>query len=92
MKSSLRLFHWIPRIICILAILFISLFAADSFAEYIHDIERLRKQYKEGKTMLTEKHMNLAIKNIFGTCVDEIKVLTGTLLAQKHCIERGGYL
>ena len=31
MKNSIRLFHWIPRIICILAILFISLFAADSF-------------------------------------------------------------
>jgi hypothetical protein len=25
-------FHWIPRILCILAILFVSLFAADSFA------------------------------------------------------------
>ncbi len=32
MKTSIRLFHWLPRIICILAILFISLFAADSFA------------------------------------------------------------
>ena len=32
MKTSIRLFHWLPRILCILAILFISLFAADSFA------------------------------------------------------------
>jgi len=31
MKSSIALFHWLPRIICILAILFISLFAADAF-------------------------------------------------------------
>jgi hypothetical protein len=28
----MRNFHWIPRILCILAILFVSLFAADSFA------------------------------------------------------------
>jgi hypothetical protein len=32
MKTSVRLFHWLPRIFCILAILFISLFAADAFA------------------------------------------------------------
>ena len=32
MKTSIRVFHWSPRILCILAILFISLFAADSFA------------------------------------------------------------
>ena len=32
MKTSIRLFHWLPRIFCILAILFISLFAADAFA------------------------------------------------------------
>ena len=31
MKKSIRIFHWLPRILCILAILFISLFAADSF-------------------------------------------------------------
>ncbi|MCD4695568.1 MAG: hypothetical protein K8S16_04935 [Bacteroidales bacterium] len=31
MKESTRVFHWLPRIICMLAILFISLFAADSF-------------------------------------------------------------
>jgi hypothetical protein len=31
MKTSIRLFHWLPRILCILAILFISLFAADAF-------------------------------------------------------------
>ena len=32
MKSSIRLFHWLPRIICILAILFVSMFALDSFS------------------------------------------------------------
>ena len=32
MKTSIRLIHWIPRVICILAILFISMFAADAFA------------------------------------------------------------
>lgn len=32
MKTSVRLFHWLPRILCILAILFISLFAADALA------------------------------------------------------------
>lgn len=32
MKMSIRVFHWLPRIICILAILFVSLFAADAFA------------------------------------------------------------
>ena len=31
MKTSIKVFHWLPRIICILAILFISMFALDSF-------------------------------------------------------------
>ena len=31
MKKSLKMIHWLPRIICILAILFISLFALDAF-------------------------------------------------------------
>jgi len=31
MKRTIRIFHWLPRILCILAILFISLFAADAF-------------------------------------------------------------
>lgn len=31
MKISIKVIHWLPRIICILAILFISLFAADAF-------------------------------------------------------------
>ncbi len=31
MKISINVLHWMPRIICILAILFISLFALDSF-------------------------------------------------------------
>ena len=32
MKKTFRVIHWLPRAICILAILFISLFAADAFA------------------------------------------------------------
>ena len=32
MKTSIKILHWAPRIICILAILFISLFALDSFS------------------------------------------------------------
>ena len=31
MKKSTHLIHWIPRILCILSILFVSLFAFDSF-------------------------------------------------------------
>jgi hypothetical protein len=31
MKVSLKLIHWLPRIICILAILFVSFFALDAF-------------------------------------------------------------
>ena len=31
MKTTIKIFHWIPRILCILAILFVSLFALDSF-------------------------------------------------------------
>jgi len=32
MKFSVKVMHWLPRILCIFAILFISLFAADSFS------------------------------------------------------------
>lgn len=32
MKTSVIFFHWAPRILCILAILFVSLFAFDAFA------------------------------------------------------------
>lgn len=31
MKVSIKIIHWLPRIICILAILFISMFALDAF-------------------------------------------------------------
>jgi hypothetical protein len=31
MKANMNLIHWLPRITCILAILFISLFALDAF-------------------------------------------------------------
>jgi hypothetical protein len=32
MKTTTKILHWTPRILCILAILFISLFALDSFS------------------------------------------------------------
>jgi len=32
MKTNINVIHWLPRIICILAILFVSLFALDAFA------------------------------------------------------------
>jgi hypothetical protein len=32
MKTTIGLIHWLPRIICILAVLFVSMFAFDSFA------------------------------------------------------------
>ena len=32
MKTSVKIFHWLPRILCILAILFVSMFALDAFA------------------------------------------------------------
>ena len=32
MKTSIKVLHWTPRILCILAILFVSLFALDSFS------------------------------------------------------------
>lgn len=31
MKKSVRILHWLPRTLCILAILFISIFALDAF-------------------------------------------------------------
>ena len=31
MKKAILIIHWVPRILCILAILFVSLFALDSF-------------------------------------------------------------
>jgi len=31
MEAKIKVFHWLPRILCIMAILFISLFALDSF-------------------------------------------------------------
>jgi len=32
MKTSIKILHWLPRILCILTILFVSLFALDSFS------------------------------------------------------------
>lgn len=31
MKTTIRIIHWLPRILCILAILFVSMFALDAF-------------------------------------------------------------
>jgi hypothetical protein len=33
MKTSIKIIHWLPRILCILAILFVSMFALDSFEQ-----------------------------------------------------------
>ncbi|KAB1154113.1 DUF7670 domain-containing protein [Flavobacterium luteum] len=33
MKTNIKIIHWVPRVICILAILFISVFAFDAFEE-----------------------------------------------------------
>jgi len=32
MKKYTKIFHWLPRILCILAILFVSIFALDAFS------------------------------------------------------------
>ncbi len=32
MTPAIKIIHWIPRVLCILAILFVSIFALDSFA------------------------------------------------------------
>jgi hypothetical protein len=32
MENSIKIYYWLPRVLCILAILFISLFALDSFS------------------------------------------------------------
>ena len=42
MKKHIKVFHWLPRIICILAILFVSLFAADAFAPGLTIWQQLR--------------------------------------------------
>jgi hypothetical protein len=35
MKTNIKIVHWIPRVLCILAILFISMFALDSFSSHL---------------------------------------------------------
>jgi len=32
MEKSIKIFHWLPRILCILTILFVSIFALDAFS------------------------------------------------------------
>jgi len=41
MKPTVKLFHWLPRIICILAILFVSMFALDAFAPGLTILQQL---------------------------------------------------
>ena len=41
MKISKRAFCWLPRIICILAILFVSMFALDSFAPELSFLQQI---------------------------------------------------
>jgi len=42
MKNFVDWFHWIPRVLCILAILFISMFALDAFAPGLTLWEQIR--------------------------------------------------
>ncbi len=42
MKNLVDWFHWIPRLLCIAAILFVSLFALDSFAPDLTPWEQIR--------------------------------------------------
>ena len=42
MKKNLKLLHWLPRILCMLAIIFISIFAADAFAPGLTIGQQLR--------------------------------------------------
>ncbi len=32
MKNSVKIIHWVPRVLCIIAVIFISMFAFDSFS------------------------------------------------------------
>lgn len=41
MKTSIKVLHWTPRILCILAILFISLFALDSFSSDLTILQQI---------------------------------------------------
>lgn len=41
MTTSLRFLHWTPRIICILAILFVSIFALDAFDPALTMLQQL---------------------------------------------------
>ena len=42
MKTAIKVIHWVPRILCIIAILIISLFAADAFAPGLSIGEQIR--------------------------------------------------
>ena len=42
MEKSISLFHWLPRITCIMTILFISMFAFDAFAPGLSIWQQLR--------------------------------------------------
>lgn len=41
-ETKIKVFHWIPRVLCILAIAFVSLFALDAFQSDLSIWEQLR--------------------------------------------------
>jgi hypothetical protein len=41
MKNYINFFHWLPRVLCILAILFISLFSMDAFEPGLSTIKQI---------------------------------------------------
>ncbi len=42
MKNSNKVVHWLPRILCILAILFVSMFAFDAFDDKLPILEQVK--------------------------------------------------
>lgn len=46
MKKSIKLFHWLPRVLCILAILFVSIFALDAFSPELSVLQQIGAFFK----------------------------------------------
>jgi len=42
MKSSIKIFYWLPRVTCIFAIIFISMFATDAFSSGLTIWQQIR--------------------------------------------------
>ena len=42
MKSSIKIFYWLPRVTCIFAIIFISMFATDAFSSELTIWQQIR--------------------------------------------------